>query len=322
MFLDTMSIINSNPDYTYHLPDDIIINILPKFLGFKDIYNLSRFVNYKTITQEYELLFDNDKELYEVFIECLRYVGDSSFSLDVIFEIMDHIRYEECFSHINIEPKSCNINDINTTFYIFQIIGKYAYIRDYNPDTVAMITNILVSYFKKVFVKKYNINKNEEFEKTHNLIMSMFHNDNIKWYSSSVNMYYIYANIVIMMVKKVEIKNLYKNTREADKYMIHDPRISNLTSTLSMILATNAIFNQVNIRVFTIFETFRMINYMCHNGDNKIIKNNRFIKCTLEKIVDIKEEIKKKGLNHRIRSFKKIIHKELEKSSSLLEVRQ
>lgn len=323
IFFDNMSTTNSNPDYTYNVPDDIIINILPKFLDFKDIYNMSRFVNYKTITQEYEQLFYHSQNLKEVFLECLNYVNDSSFSLDDIFKIMDHIRYEKDFSHINIVPKSCNIDDINTTFYIFEMIGNYAYIRDYNPDTVAMVTDILVSYCKQIFVKKYNVViNNQEFEKAHDAVTSMFHNDSIKWYTSAVNMYYIYENVVIMMVRKVEIKNLYKNARNAEKYMIHDLRVNNLTSTLSLMLAINAIFDKVTIRVLSIFESFRLINYMFEQGENKLINSDKFIVRTLEKIKEIKEEIKKKGLNHRIRSFKKTIYIELDKTASYIEAKE
>lgn len=315
-----MSITNSNQDYTYHLPDDIMINILPQFLGFKDIYNLSRFVNYKTITREYETIFYNCKELYDTFVECLNYVKDSSFSLDVIFEIMDHIRNDTDLSYINIEPKSGKIDNINTTFYIFVVIGNYAYMKN-NPDTIQMVTNILLSYFKKLFVKKYKITADKEFEKIHNSTLKMFHDEDIQWYTSAVNMYYIYENMVIIMNKKIEIKNLYKNTKNAEKYMIHNPRINDLTNTLSIMLVTNSIFNSIGIRVFAIFETFRMINYIFEYGDNKLVQNNTFIECSLEKIVKIREEMKQKGLNHRIRPFRKIIYKELDKASSLLTVK-
>lgn len=309
---------NPNPNYIYFIPDDIIQGNVIKYMDIKSIYNLSKTSSsYKYVDKNLNVFLYDDLKFKKAFISSVEYyVIFSCFTKDIIFQYIQSM-YDNMnlinYSKISeILPKSNELSEINSTFYIFQILGVYSVIKDENGtkniDYLSTITYYLTRYLKNVFLKKHKIHNRRLFEEIHIEVVSLFFDVNSKWYKSGINMYYVYENIVIISMKRQRIGILYNNIK-SDNYFIHDNCIHSGVCTLQIMLTINSSFDSLDIKLYSIFETFKTINRF---KSIDLPFNKNYQDALTGRIKYIKKELfELKQCNQRIKKLKKIVLKEI-----------
>lgn len=300
---------------------DIFIHHIITKLSVQEIYNISIIPILKNV-DIYSHIFGKNKNYITVFQNCLEYVQDSSFTLEYISNIIQIIHnneYEKIHQINSVFPKSIDVNEINTTFYIYQVLGKYASAK--NELMFEVITQNLLQYFIIVFHQKYIFGTHSitllnkiEFIK-HRLLFELL-NVNAKWYASGINLYYVFENMVICLSKNISIKVFYQNIQNQDSFMIYDSRLHSSIYTITLMAL------QISKIQYTygLFEASKMINYFMEIHNHKFQTNENTIILSLSnKYIDFKEHINKhKIIRYRYRSFKKYIIEEIDKLQILL----
>lgn len=313
---------SSNRDYMYFLPDDIIT-----LMDIKSIYNLSKISSYKHIEDCLNVIIYDDIDLKKALICSLEHdVNYSCFTKDIIFEFIQHMYDNTKITDIlEIIPKFNDLSEINSTFYIFQILGMYSvvkYKKQLNNDTnyLPTITLYLVKYFKKVFLKKHYVTDMKLFEETHNnVIIILLSHSNTKWYVSCINLYYIYENIITIMMKKHKIKTVYNNIN-SDDYMIYDNCIHSDVHTLGIMLTMNSSFNNLNVKLYSSFNFFKTINRLVAL-DITSINYILFDYMSDENITSFKKDLQElKNCSNYVKRMRKYIKKQFKQIEEQKEI--
>lgn len=300
-----------------NISSDIFIHYIITKLSIQDIYNISKIKSFKHIDVYYHV-FGKNQYYTTVFQNCLEYVQNSSFTLQNILNIIQ-ILHDNDYSKIHnihqIFPKSTDIDDINTTFYIYQVIGKYASLK--NELIFEVITRNLLQYFAIVFHKKYTSKRNSiillnKIEMVKHKLLFQLLNVNAKWFVSGINLYYIFENIAISLNTNMSIKTFYENIKIIDSFMIYDYRLHSSIYTITLMAL------QISKIQYTygLFETSRMICYFIDNGKNNSFqtKERIILLSLINKCIDLKEQIQKhRIIRYRYRGFKKYVIEEIDK---------
>lgn len=287
-----------------------IIQIISKYLNIKNILLLS--ITNKNYYSNKKLLvieniiskyFSKNIDYYYDKQDYYNKLNNCNFNIELLEYTKKNLKL------FNIDNIDNNIDNTFTIFRLAQIINITNNNKNKNKN---YIISQLIDYFDVIYNKKYKtISDNNVINKFKGLLL--YHN--IDLCCLNINLYHIYE--IWRILKNNNIKLFKQNF---DNNIIYNNNIKCQKITLLYLLQLIDYFQNIKMRFYLIYQTFKYINNIFEKNINtEIIDDIEFINITRQKIDLIKIEIIMKYNNimpkYFIRNLLNSFNKFLERTS-------
>lgn len=262
------------------LPNDIILDKIIPLLEYSDItkFILSSKEYHNNMINIYNIIMLNDEFIKDYLdknnIQLIDCINESSFSLKEFFKIYDNIKnnvtIDNTIKFINIE-NNITSKCIDETFKLYKLLMSYVIYKS-KSQFKNFITTHMIKYFKKIYNFRHPKLKDISKKIFFNLIINK---DELKWYLSNLNIYYLYENGNLIQYAKRSYA--FKNNLDIFDDGIIDNNENNKIFTINLLIKMFKYLNNIELRIYYIYKIFKYTKHILDSDKTFNFINQNFI---------------------------------------------